>query len=269
MISLKSSVYLDSNCSVLISNNTDFKSVGNLNGLWIPGDSNTPALKDYFINDVYFFTYVIFNSYSGAKSNVTNVSNVGALIAWDTQDQSLLFSELMDKYMIDKEVSLPTDGYYTIFQLLIPKESIKDEIRAIAADTYYVKDDGYVYITDSGVESKIDLLTLVNTNSWNTTNIVSVSIDIVSKCYLDLCFNYTLEQFAINHVNPLCAKDSIELGLIKEKRDLLFAITNTIQYYTDNKEFYKAAKMIYDVTFCNICRDFLITNSNLNCGCNG
>ena len=63
-------------------------------------------------------------------------------------------------------------------------------------------------------------------------------------------------------------KNSDELTRLKELRDMLFAVSNTIQYYTEFGYYYKAAKLIEDVGFCSICASF-VKNTITNCNCNG
>ena len=80
--------------------------------------------------------------------------------------------------------------------------------------------------------------------------------------------SYILEKFSKEYTAGSCTKNDSELTRLRELRDLLFAISNTVEYYSEYHNYYKAAKLLEDVSFCSICSSFL-KNVKTNCNCNG
>lgn len=268
MIILKNLITPLSNCGLLISNKTGFKSLDNPYGFLTPDVDIPSGSRDYFINDVYLFTIIVKNDYNGiTKTNMVFPGNTGRIVTY-VPDTS--FDDLMNEAEINQSVYLAEDGYYSIFQLGIPKESIKSTERATAPVVYYVKPDLKVYTMVGIVETEVNLYDLIISNpTWINTNIVMVQTDIISQCYLEGCFNYVLEQFALEYSKASCNKNDITMEGLRESRDLLFAIITTVQYYIELGLYYDAAKLIYDASFCSLCQNYILNTATLNCNCNG
>ena len=58
----------------------------------------------------------------------------------------------------------------------------------------------------------------------------------MSKCYLDTCLSYILEKFSKEYTAGSCTKNDSELIRLRELRDLLFAISNTVEYFKELTE---------------------------------
>lgn len=266
MIGLKSSVCSVLNCGLLINDITGFKDVNNPLGFFTPGVDTAVGLKEYYIDDVYLFTYAIKNNADNTAENKEFGGNVGKIVTYDSLKT---YEELMDLAGVPQTLQLDSDGYYSIYHFAIPKDAIKNEVRAIAPSTYYVKSDLKVYRVIDSVETEIDLFELLTTETtWSNTNISIIKTEVLSKCFIDACLSYILEKFAQQYNKGNCVKNSDELTRLKELRDMLFAVSNTIQYYTEFGYYYKAAKLIEDVGFCSICASF-VKNTITNCNCNG
>lgn len=266
MVNIKTALSAENNCGLLIENVTGYRAVENPNGFLTSRTGTTT--QDYFIEDVYFITYLVKNNYDGTFTNVMLPGNTPRAVVYDSEKS---FSLTMDTYNITQHASFTEDGYYSIYQLAIPKESAltNSPLTSLNVYTYFVKEDLSIWVRYNNGDSLVDLYSVLlscDTN-WETNNIVMLRSNLVSKCFLEGCLNAILEIFAKNYTDPMCNKDSMLYKQIKDKRDLLFAITNTIQYYVELGQYYKAAKLIYDVTFCNICRDYIAANPSLNCNC--
>ena len=265
MVNIKTNLCAESNCGLLVDNISGFKSVENPFGFLMPGINTPVVLKDYLITDVFFFTYLIKNNPDGTFKNVAGIP--GNFAKQVNYLSGVPYATLMASANIPQHISFTEDGYYTVYQLAIPKESIKDTIQSASGDIFYVKSNLEVWMRTT----KIDLATLLmdtNTN-WNNNNIVMLRTDFVSKCFLENCFNTILEVFAKNYTNPMCIKDAPLNKTIKDKRDLLFVLTSTVQYYVELGQYYKAAKLISDASYCSLCAEYVITQSSLNCNCHG
>ena len=266
MIGLKSSICATPGCGITISNITNYKDACNLLGFFKPGVDVAIGLKEYYIDDVYLFTYIIKNNSDGTVSNIAFSGNEGRIVTFDSNKT---FEGLMADAEITQTAELTSDGYLMVYHIAIPKESIKDTTRATAPYLYYVKDDKKVYTLQNSVEVEINLFTLLtNTVNWTSTNICVDKTEMMSKCYLDTCLSYILEKFSKEYTAGSCTKNDSELIRLRELRDLLFAISNTVEYYSEYYNYYKAAKLLEDVSFCSICSSFL-KNVKTNCNCNG
>jgi hypothetical protein len=265
MVNIKTTLCSENTCGLLIENTTGYyHSLNNPTGFFT---LETPAaLKEYRIDDVYQFTYLIKNNWDGTFTNIPIAGNTGKMVIYNINKT---YAMLMEEGAINQHFLFSTDGYYSIYQFAIPKESIKISVGAAAPYTYYVKPDLTVWLDYNNISSQVDLYsTLISCNTnWNLNNIVMLRSNMVSKCFLENCFNAVLEVFSKYYTDPLCIRNSTELKQIRDKRDLLYAVTNTIQYYVELGQYYQAAKLIYDISYCNICKDYLTTTSSVGCGC--
>lgn len=265
MVNIKTTLSTENTCGLYIKNVTGYyNSVSNPTGFLTAPPST--SFKAYQLNDVYQFTYVIKNSWNGTVSNISIPGNTGKNVVYNN---AKTYDVLMEDAGINQHVQFTDDGYYSIYQFAIPKESIKSNIESAALYTYYVKPDLTVWVLYQGISTEVDMfnvLTSCDTN-WSQNNIVVLKSNMVSKCYLEICMDKILEVFSKYYTDPLCIRNSNILQPIKEKRDLLFAITNTIEYYVELGQYYQAAKLIYDTSYCNICKDYLASVS-LGCNCN-
>jgi len=255
-VTLKTSVTTDINNNLTINNITGYRSDNSTGFLKSGTDSVSTTPKEYFLDDVFLYTLLVFNKYDGTKTNVT-LSMLGINVLWDIEDPSLSFTDIMNKYLVNRTIPLSQDGYYSIYQLAVPKQSIIALPRAVATNVYYSKTDGNIYTVIDTVETLVSPYTLVtNGTDFNNTNIIVSKYEYVSTFLLTSCLDSILEQFAINYTSPLCSKDNLTLSTIKDKRDLLFAVINTVDYYVEQSLYYKASKLIYDVSFCNVHKSF-------------
>ena len=264
MASIKTTLCAESNCGLLVNNISGFRSSDNPSGFLMPGIDTPSILKDYLITDVYFFTFLIKNNSDGTLKNVSGIPGNSAKQVNYTS--GVPYATLMSNANIPQHISFTEDGYFSVYQLAIPKESVKDTVQSASGDIYYVKDNLEVWLR--GV--KVDLSTIImdpNIN-WNNNNIVMLRTDFVSKCFLENCFSTILAEFVKNYTDPMCVREAPINKTIKDRRDLLFMITNTIQYYVELGQYNKAAKLISDVSYCNICAEYVIAQSNLKCNCN-
>jgi len=265
MVNIKTTLCAEDACGLAMNNVTGYyDSLNNPHGFLTT--TTGAALKEYRLNDVYQFTYLVKNNWDGTFSNIALVGNTGKTTTYDALKT---YTTLMIEAGINQEHTLATDGYYSVYQFAIPKESIKGGVTAAAPYTYYVKPDLTVWLDYNSTSTQIDVFNLITScnTDWNLNNIVLLRSNMVSKCYLENCFNAVLEVFSKYYTDPLCARNSNNLGQLREKRDLLYAVTNTIQYYTELGQYYQAAKLIYDISYCNICQDYLTPTSSVNCGC--
>ena len=270
-VSIKTTLCAENTCGLKIENTTGFTNSYPTSGFLIPGSDVASAAKEYFIEDVFLYTYLIKNNHDGTFTNIPIPGNDG--IGTLAYDQDKTFAEIMDEAGVTQHVLFKEDGYYSVYQFAVPKEAVaitQGAVQAVAEYTYYAKPDGEIRVRftndqDSGVDV-VDTLTSCTTD-WANNNIIMLRSNLVSKCFLEWCFNAVLEVFSKYYTDPLCVKDNNALKSIREKRDLLFAITNTIQYYVELSQYYQAATLIYDVSFCNICKDFINENPTLNCNC--
>lgn len=266
MVNIRTTLCAENTCGLLIENTTGYyDSVNNPTGFLIPGNTSI-TLKDYHLNDVFLFTFLVKNNWDGTFTNIPISGNIGKNV---TYSNTKTFATLMDEAEVTQHYSFSTDGFYSIYQFAIPKESIKLNVESAAAYTYYVKPDLTVWLDYAGTSTLVDLFsTLIScTTNWSNNNIVMLRSNMVSKCFLEDCLNVILEVFSKYYTDPLCIKDSQKLQGIREKRDLLFSITNTIQYYVELGQYYKAAKLIADISYCNICQDYISTTVSTNCNC--
>jgi hypothetical protein len=270
MATIKTNLSSENTCGLKIENTSGYyNSVTNPTGFLIPTDVVAGA-KNYLLNDVRFFTFLIKNNWDGTFSNLPIAGNAGKSITYDV---TKTFDTLMEEGLVNQHTFFSEDGYYSAYQLAIPLEAALEKPAAAATRRYYVKPDGKVYVKVAGVavDAVVNLYNLLIscTINWSTTNIVMLRSNVVSKCFLEGCLNSTLEIFAKYYTDPLCTKNNTVLKELRERRDLLFAVTNTIQYYVELGQYYQAAKLIHDVSFCNICRDYILENPSLNCNCHG
>lgn len=266
MIGLRTNICSNNSCEITISDITGFKDVNNPTGFFKPGVDTALLSKEYYIDDVYLITYIIKNNPDGTFTNIVFEGNAPKLV---TFDDAKTFLEMVEEAGVNQTAALKSDGYFSIYHLAIPKSSIRETARASAANKYFVNETTKeVFFEDTDEDVTIDLLTLLlGETSWKNTNISIIKTEIVSKCFLDACLSYILEKFAKQYRAGSCTKNNEELSRLKETRDLLFAISNTIQYYVEFGFYYKAAKLISDVSFCSICATF-IKNTTTNCNCN-
>jgi hypothetical protein len=266
MVNIRTALTSEDNCGLLIENITGYRATDNPTGFLTSRIGTTP--KDYFIEDVYLFTFLVKNNYDGTFKNIVLPGNTGKTVIYDIDES---YESAMEHYNVTQHASFTEDGYYSIYQLAIPKESTltNSPLTSVNVYTYFVKSDLTVWLRYGNVDTLVDLYSVSVSceTDWGNSNIIMLRSNLVSKCFLEGCLNAILEIFAKNYTDPLCDKDNILFKQIKDKRDLLFAVTNTIQYYVELGQYYKAAKLIYDVTFCNICRDYIAQNPNLNCNC--
>lgn len=271
IVSIKTTLCAENTCGLKIENTTGYTSSYPTSGFLISGVDTPVALKEYFLEDVFLYTFIVKNNYDGTFTNIPIAGNdgIGTLV----YNSGLTFSELMDEANVTQHVVFTEDGYYSTYQFAIPKESVvidNGAVQAIAEYSYYVKPTGEIRVKyANGLDTGVDILDTITscTTDWANNNIIMLRSNLVSKCFLEWCFNAVLEVFSKYYTDPLCVRNNQALKSIREKRDLLFAITNTIQYYVELAQYYQAAKLIYDVSFCNICRDFINENPTLNCNC--
>lgn len=263
MASIKTTLCAQSNCGLLVDNVSGLKSELNPNGFLLPGIDTPIKGGDYLITDVYFFTFLIKNNSDGTFKNIIIPGNSAKQVNYFS---GISFEDLVNTANIPQNISFTEDGYYSVYQLAIPKESVKDALQSASGDIFYVADNLEIWLRTD----KIDLVSIIlnlNTN-WNNNNILMLRTDFVSKCFLENCFSSVLEVFAKYYTSPLCKNTDPTITALKEKRDLLFAITNTVQYYVELGQYYKAAKLLYDISYCGICSDSY-TQSSTNCNCHG
>lgn len=271
-VSIKTTLCAENTCGLKIENTTGWTNTYPTSGFLIPGVDTPVELKEYALEDVFLYTYLVKNNYDGTFTNIAIAGNDGiGTLAWD---DTKTFAELMDEAGVTQHVLFTEDGYYSTYQFAIPKEDLVINQQAVQAIgnlySYYVKPTGEIRVKYSnGLDTGVDMFdTLTScTTDWANNNIIMLRSNLVSKCFLEWCFNAILEVFSKYYTDPLCVRDNQALKSIREKRDLLFAVTNTIQYYVELAQYYQAAKLIYDVSFCNICRDFINENPTLNCNC--
>ena len=160
MANIKTNLCAESNCGLLIDNISGFKSIINPYGFLMPG-IDTPALpKDYLISDVYFFTFLIKNNSDGTFKNIIIPGNSAKQVNYLS---NIPFETLITTANIPQHVSFTEDGYYSTYQLAIPKESVKDTLQSASGDIYYVKDNLEVWLRST----KIDLPTILMDSSTN------------------------------------------------------------------------------------------------------
>jgi len=265
MVIIKNDFCSLNNCSLQTNNTTEFKSSDNPSGFLKPGVDTPTALKDYYIDDVYFFTYIIKNNHNGTFTNVTSTSNTGRLVPYVPGED---FATLVFNAGINQITSLTEDGYFSIYSIGIPKESIKNITRAISSNhNYYVKSDLKVYTVNNGIETVVDIYTLLTTTfNLTNSNVLITKIDVISQCYLLKCLDFILAEFATKYTDPTCIKNNNEFTELCRKRDMIFSITNTVTYYVELLQYYKASKLIYDASFCSVCKEYVTTTTN-NCNC--
>lgn len=269
MATIKTNLSSENVCGLKIENISGYyNSNTNPTGFLTLLDS-VAGVKNYYIGDVWFFTFLVKNNWNGTFTNLPIAGNAGVLPIYNAEKT---FETLMNGSGVTQHTFFSEDGYYSAYQLAIPKESIIGEDRALATNRYYVKDDGKVWVKTAGSADTLvnlyDTIVSCDTN-WSTTNVVMLRSNVVSKCFLENCFNSVLEVFSKYYTDPLCSRNNRELISLREKRDLLFAVTNTIQYYVEAAQYYQAAKLIYDVSFCSICQDYILANPTVNCNCRG
>jgi len=269
MATIKTNLSSENTCGLKIENISGYyNSTSNTTGFLTPTDI-VAGVKNYYINDIVFFTFLIKNNWSGTFTNLPISGNLGVASIYD---ENKTFETLMDESGITQHTFFSEDGYYSVYQLAIPKESAISKPEAAATNRYYVKTDGKIWLKTTGSEDKLvnlyDAIVSCDTN-WSTTNVVILRSNLVSKCFLENCFNSVLEVFSKYYTDPLCSRNNLTLQSLREKRDLLFAVTNTIQYYVEAAQYYQAAKLIYDVSFCSICKDYILANPTVNCNCRG
>ena len=265
MVHIKTTLCAESGCGLSISNVTGYyNAVDNTTGFLT---TQTPSeLKGYKLNDVYLFTYLIKNNWNGTFTNIPISGNTPINVLYDANKS---FNTLMTEAGVNQSYSFTDDGYYSVYQFAIPKESAKSSVSSVAPYTYFVNESTLaVYVTYDNTTTLVNLYdTLIScTTDWSNNNIVLLRSNMVSKCFLETCFSAILEVFSQYYCDPLCIKNKQALQEMREKRDLLFAITNTIQYYVELGQYYQAAKLIYDVSYCNICKDY-VAPASLGCGC--
>ena len=269
MTTIKTNLSSENVCGLKIENTTGYYSNSNPTGFLAPTDI-VVGIKNYYLNDIVLFTFLIKNNWNGTFSNLPISGNAGVIPVYDSTKS---FGTLMDTLEITQHTFFSEDGYYSVYQLAIPKETSLNKPEAAAPNRYYVKPDGTVWLktTIYGIDVSVNLYNDIiscNTN-WASTNVIILRSNVVSKCFLENCFNSVLEVFSKYYTDPLCTKNDSALKTLREKRDLLFAVTNTIQYYVEAAQYYQAAKLIYDVSFCSICKDYILDNPTLNCNCRG
>ena len=265
MVNIKTTLCSEDACGLAMNNVTGYyDSLNNPYG-FLTTTTGT-ALKEYKLNDVYQFTYLVKNNWDGTFTNVPIVGNTGKATTYDALKT---YTTLMTEAGINQTYTLTADAYYSIYQFAIPKESIKGNVTAAAPYTYYVKPDLTVWLDYNSTSTQVNVFTTLIScaTDWSINNVVMLRSNMVSKCYLENCFNAILEVFSKYYTDPLCIRDSNTLKALREKRDLLFAVTNTIEYYVELGQYYQAAKLIYDISYCNICQDYLTPTSAVNCGC--
>jgi hypothetical protein len=270
MATIKTTLCAENVCGLKIENTTGYQT-DNPTGFFTTEDPL--AFKEYKLNDVYLYTFLVKNNWDASFTNIPLPGNTGKNV---TYVAGTSFETLMEEQEITQHASFKEDGYYSVYQLAIPKESIMNTVASLAPYIYYVKEsDGkvWVHFRDNSTipDSPVDLYKTITscTTDWGNNNMIMLRSNMVSKCFLEWCFNAVLEVFSKHYTDPLCVKDDLAFKGIRDKRDLLFAITNTIQYYVELAQYYLAAKLIHDVSFCNICRDFILESPTLDCNCHG
>lgn len=264
MVHIKTTLCAESNCGLTINNVTGYyDAVNNSNGFLT---TQTPTeLKGYKLDDVYQFTYLIKNNWNGTFTNIAIAGNIGKKVTYNVNKS---YNTLMEEGLVNQAYTFTEDGYYSVYQFAIPKESIKNTVSSLTTYTYYVEESTLnVYVMFDGVSTLVNLFDVLIscTTDWSHNNIVLLRSNMVSKCFLESCFSAILEIFSKYYTDPLCIRNNQSLQSLREQRDLLFAITNTIQYYVELGQYYQAAKLIYDASYCNLCKDYLVAAPT---GCN-
>lgn len=162
------------------------------------------------------------------------------------------------------EFTIPTDGEYEIYHIILPTKQWfdiidKEQMFTKYQSVYYYDKGKIKRATDEQHISEVKIEDLVNTTDVNTLvidNHKTFSIDFIYDCYI----NYCKQIFNLDR----CTRDSDLIW----RRDFVWMTINVIKYYIELNQLDEAQNILERIGGCNgICgSNFNITSSNCGCG---
>lgn len=254
-MSLKISLKQTKDCGIVIYDENSSK--------WEPEDL-TSSGTNYKLSEVYLHAYLVYNPTSGSEIGNSFIREI------DVRDD-IPYEEMVPCF----KLSMPYDGYYTVYYLNIPKLELFDgnfeRYGGFEFDGIYASDGVDIYKNESndpmvyGNWVKIDPLLAIAQNINAYTNIEYCSQELFStcklnKCYLKYIYNTSFDKFG----KVLCHTCTKEDNLNNIKRlvgDALFVIEGLLE----DCLYMEAQYIIEQIMACNgLCPD-LIPHIN-SCG---
>jgi len=248
---LSISVCQKEDCSIVITDNTDF--YPNRDG-FIP-QSGVSANLSYKLSDVYLHTYLVYNKVSGSEVVDTDIKLIDTTVV-------TTYSQMVPPITFRNY----RDGYYTVYYLAIPNQTISQTSGRYTDSTLtlYYSDGENIYL--NGTTLALNPLQVLS-NLWKT-NIISIdnksfSICRINKCYLD--YIYSLSFDSKGRIKCF-ACDSKDLAEYKKKllSDAIFVIRSLI----DQCLYMEAQNIVEEIMQCNgLCSHFSdFVNPSACCG---
>lgn len=159
-------------------------------------------------------------------------------------------------------ISLPKDGLYTYYKLMIYKDSFLEG--KYKNKVYFNEDNEKIYYNDKEI-SKIEDLFVYLDQTGAVVDYYEESI--FSLCKLAHCV-FKLQQKSLIPLIRFCGKNTCdESKEEKNQRNFLFISLQVLQHLVSEEKYEEAEEILKGLSSCNsLCKDL---NGNVsNCGCN-
>lgn len=205
---------------------------------------------------------------------------VNIIYKWYTDEDKTYaetyFTDHQCSYLDELHYTLPQDGYYIIYHLILPtKEWLDKEIElnspVLKKNVYYVdgntiklyNEDNWVYEAKGFIKN-----TLLDPNKLENSTISLVTDDQFSIFYLFDCY-ITISNSIFKSINVKCIQKNIDTEE-SFKRDFLWMSINVLKYYIEKGQYCKAQEILEEINYCGgFCNELRLSSSqNSGCGCN-